>query len=57
MIQVQKSSIETCSYLNPLVSVCLIDVLYCECRRNLDKVFSGGSQFGANQQLYDLYQR
>jgi hypothetical protein len=25
--------------------------------RNLDKVLNGGSQFGANQQLYDLYQR
>lgn len=25
-------------------------------RRNLDKVLSGGSQFGANQQLFDLYQ-
>lgn len=25
--------------------------------RNLDKVLAGGSQFGANQQLFDLYQR
>jgi len=25
-------------------------------KRNLDKVLSGGSQFGANQQLFELYQ-
>ena len=25
--------------------------------RNLDKVLAGGSQFAANQQLFDLYHR
>ena len=34
---------------------CVCDLLYLY--RNLDKVLAGGSQFGANQQLFDLYQR
>ena len=35
------------SQLTLLILSCVI--------RNLDKVLAGGSQFGANQQLYDLY--